>query len=370
MQARIQRHVPRKQPFRRQQHPTLAGRRLRTIDPGFSGRDSGALPRRHAARRRGDPQPFAPQRGGLLLIRRVGRSGRFGRGVRQNRHRTGQYGHAVLLRRRRDSSFARGGGRRGRRSAGRGPLSDTLRNRKQDRRLHRRTDPRRRDASDRRGRHPQRRTGGSHGAQAPRPAHRSDDRRGPAALGKRRNRQFAEKGHARHDRRIAGPRLAPSVRLYGLPQRPRDERRGVDQRSVPHPRKSPRHGDQFGRRGGSHGTGVRRLGRRTHYLRRGRSARLHVRRCALGGRQNLHRHPLDHPEGRIEDQSAADARRGRRHDPPHGPARGHRIRRSAPERPQPRRARPCADLRRPPLGARRAGKAACERFGYTFLRIK
>ena len=94
-----------------------------------------------------------------------------------------------------------------------------------------------------------------------------------------------------------------------------------------------------------------------HYLMRGRPARLHVRRSALGRRQNLHRHPLDHPEGRIEDQSAADPRRGRRHDSPHGPARGHRIRRGAPEGPQPRRARPCADLRRPPLGARRAGKS-------------
>ena len=80
--------------------------------------------------------------------------------------------------------------------------------------------------------------------------------------------------------------------------------------------------------------------------------------------------PSTTPEGRIEDQSAADPRRGRRHDPPHGPARGHRIRRGAPEGPQPRRARPCADLRRPPLGARRAGKSRLRTLRLPFLRIK
>ena len=95
-----------------------------------------------------------PQRGGLLLVRRIGRPGRFGRGMRQDSHRAGQHGHAVLLRRRHDPPLARRRGRRGRRPAGRSALGDPHRHRTQDRQPHRRTDPRRGDVADRRGRDP------------------------------------------------------------------------------------------------------------------------------------------------------------------------------------------------------------------------
>ena len=96
--------------------------------------------------------------------------------------------------------------------------------------------------------------------QAPRPPHRGDDRRRAAAARKGHHRQLAQEGAAGHHRGVAGPRLAPAVRLHGLPQGPRDEGRGVDERSVPHPREPPRDGHQLGRGDRSHGAGVRRLG--------------------------------------------------------------------------------------------------------------
>ena len=247
--------------------------------------------------------------------------------MRQDSHRAGQHGHAVLLRRRRDPPLARRRGRRGRRPAGRSALGDPHRHRTQDRQPHRRTDPRRGDVADRRGRHSERRTGGPRRPPASGTAHRGDDRRRAAAAGKRRDRQLAEGGDARRDGGLAGPRLAPAVRLHGLPQRPRDEGCGMDERPVPHPREPARDGDQLGRRGRPHGAGLRRLGWRAHHFGRRRAARFHVRRGPVGGRQNLHRHPVDYPQGRIEDQGAADARRRRRDDPPHGAAHRDRIRR-------------------------------------------
>ena len=74
------------------------------------------------------------------------------------------------------------------------------------------------------------------------------------------------------------------------------------------------------------GPDLRRLDRHDDLLERGRTTRLHVRRRALRRRQNLHRAPLDHLEGTIQDQSPADARRRRGDHPFPDTIRRHGVR--------------------------------------------
>ena len=69
-------------------------------------------------------------------------SGRFGRGMRQDGHRAGQHGHAVLLRRRRDPPRASPRPSRSTTRWSKCPRRPH-RHRTQDRQPHRRTDPRR-----------------------------------------------------------------------------------------------------------------------------------------------------------------------------------------------------------------------------------
>ena len=69
--------------------------------------------------------------------------------------------------------------------------------------------------------------------------------------------------------RVAGSRLETALRIHGLQRRPDHEGRGMDERPVPHPRESEGHGHQFGAGGRSDGPDLRRLDRHDDLLERG-----------------------------------------------------------------------------------------------------
>lgn len=144
----------------------------------------------------------------------------------------------------------------------------------------------------------------------------------------------------------------------------------MDQRPVPHPAKPEGHGHQFGRGGGPHGAGVRRLGRNAHHLGVGGQHDFMYGGALSEGGKTFLAIPSTTPKGESKIRALLSPGAG-------VVTTRHMVQHVVTEYgvahlpgPQPRRTRRALIAVAHPSVREELERAAAGRFGYSFLRLK